>query len=70
MRPPSDVQAVSTASSAPNRAPDRAGTGRRHNAALRSRSSGKNRMWVVYLNIVIAVLIVALFIAWTFRGRK
>jgi hypothetical protein len=60
------VQAASTA----NDAASSAGSGRRHNAALRSRSPGKNRMWVVYLNIVIAVLIVALFIVWTFRGRK
>ena len=27
-------------------------------------------MWVIYLNIVIAVVIVAVFVIWTFRGRK
>jgi hypothetical protein len=37
---------------------------------LRSRSRGNNRMWVVYLNVVIAVLIVAVFVIWTIRGRK
>jgi len=27
-------------------------------------------MWVVYLNVLIAVLIVAVFVIWTMRGRK
>jgi hypothetical protein len=44
--------------------------GARHNPALRSRSGENNRMWVVYLNVIIAVAIVAVFVVWTMRGRK
>jgi len=27
-------------------------------------------MWVIYLNVAIAVAIVAFFVVWTMRGRK
>jgi len=27
-------------------------------------------MWVIYLNVAIAVAIVAVFVVWTMRGRK
>ncbi len=49
---------------------DKTSGGARHNAALRSRSPGNNCMWVIYLNVLIAVLIVAVFVIWTMRGRK
>jgi hypothetical protein len=28
------------------------------------------RMWVIYLNVAIAVALVAIFVVWTMRGRK
>jgi hypothetical protein len=42
----------------------------RHNAHPDSRLPRKLRMWVVYLNVAIAVAIVAIFVVWTMRGRK
>jgi hypothetical protein len=35
-----------------------------------SRQPGEERMWVIYLNVAIAVAIAAFFIVWTMRGRK
>ncbi|HZH07353.1 MAG TPA: hypothetical protein VEY69_11810 [Lautropia sp.] len=42
----------------------------RHNDGIPSRSPGEQRMWVIYLNVAIAVAIVAFFVVWTMRGRK
>jgi hypothetical protein len=41
-----------------------------HNDDIGSRVTGKERMWVIYLNAAIAVAIVAVFVVWTMRGRK
>jgi hypothetical protein len=41
-----------------------------HNAGFRRRLPRGQRMWVIYLNIAIAVIIAAFFIVWTIRSRK
>ena len=54
------------ASMSPSTTPDSTG----HNAGFGSRPPRNQRMWVIYLNVAIAVALVAFFVVWTMRGRK
>ena len=54
------------ASTSPSTTADSTG----HNAGFGSRLPRNQHMWVIYLNVAIAVALVAFFVVWTMRGRK
>jgi hypothetical protein len=42
----------------------------RHNGRPWQATDPERTMWVIYLNVALAVVIVAVFVIWTLRGRK